>query len=147
MTRILTRIAAPFLFAKLISLFSQWAFQCRFYGQCSFVIEQLSFNGNDGVEWYLASLFLWRLAAPMLLAFRADVLVALCIGVGVFSGYYQSIITVEVFDFSLVLSLAPRTITFLPFFAAGLSIPPATVYNLITRWPLTHHVARVLLIV
>lgn len=144
--RIMIMIAAPYVFARSIDLAVQWAFQCRFYGQCSFA-TQLSFNGNDGVEWYLASLFVWRLAAPMLLKFRAEVLIALSVGAGVFSGYYQSIITAEIFDFSMVLSLAPRTVTFLPFFAAGLCVHPAVFHDVRIRWPQVQQLAGVTLFV
>ena len=76
------------------------------------------------ITWFLVSLFLWRLTAPLWRTLRAPVLVS--VAVAMLSGAYS---------LGAQLSIT-RTLQFLPFFVIGLTLPESLVERFTrARWP------------
>lgn len=131
-------VLMPFIF----TYFSQWAFYCRAYGQCTLR------SMDDGVEWYLMSLLQWRLAAASLMHLRPSVLLIVAFVIGILSGYCLNIFNVLCYvgDIPLMLGVTHRTLAFFPFFAVGLVVDPLTLQYVHNRWSSSQTAARILLI-
>lgn len=160
-TRLFTRVFAPYC----ISRFIQWSIACKQNGKCgmnlsgvadcaqclsgfpSFASETAGMDA--GLEWYLLSLCLWRIAAAGL-AFcklRPQSQLMLAFGIGIYSGYHPYTITGEFFILytKIFLTISQRTMSFFPFFMAGLLVTPDALGYETSRLPrFANHVGRCL---
>lgn len=167
MARMLTGLLLPYLFSRFVKFMLYTWFtqnQCvgagfsvsgaLTYASClsSFLSWcSLSAASDAGIEWYLISLIQWRLAASFLRRLWPEALLAISFGIGILSGYFD----VTPFMFPVIfpglpvifLSIPHRTMSFLPFFAAGLLVDPVVAQNALRNQPHIRRLARVLLVV
>lgn len=109
----------------------------------------LSAASDAGIEWYLFSLVQWRLATTFFTWLWPEALLGLSFGIGILSGYFDvmSFLTiVNIPGMPLVLSLPHRTMSFLPFFVAGLLVDPIASEKTLRKHPHIIRIARVLLV-
>jgi len=108
--RLLTGVLIPYLvWSTLLDLFTNWALHTH---------TPVNPLVPTWVTWFLLSLFLWRLTAPLWKIIKAPVPIAVAISVasGAFPVGYE-------------LSIA-RTLQFLPFFVAGMTVRPEHIARL-----------------
>jgi fucose 4-O-acetylase-like acetyltransferase len=102
--RLLTGVLIPYLvWSTLLDLFTNWALHSH---------TPVNPLVPTWITWFLLSLFLWRLTAPLWKIIKAPIAIAMAISVA--AGAFP--VTAE-------LSIA-RTLQFLPFFVAGMTLGP-----------------------
>lgn len=162
MARLLTRVILPYHIARIIKYVQYENFTCvgagySFHGAARYLQclsgypgwVTLSAASDAGIEWYLFSLVQWRLAATVVMWLWPEALLALSFGIGILSGYFDvmSFLTLlNIPGMPIVLSVPHRTMSFLPFFAAGLLIDPTAAQNALRSYFHMRKLARVLLI-
>merc|ERR1719265_83696 len=158
LSRLFTRVIVPYHFARIIKYVQYENLTCvgagyTFHGATKYLQCLAAYPGwvtlsaasDAGIEWYLFSLVQWRLAATFLTWLWPEALLALSFGVGILSGYFDvmSFLTLlNIPGMPIVLSIPHRTMSFLPFFAAGLLIDPIAAQNVLKRRPHISKIAR-----
>ena len=88
-----------------------------------YINEQIDFIRPKFAQWYLLSLFFWRISIKYI--YNINLIFILSIIISLLIGYWN--------DFSSVLSIA-RTIAFFPFFILGYKISKSGKFNAFLQW-------------
>lgn len=158
--RLVARVLAPWLFYKaftfIITCREDFAKAGGFEEmRCLTYFPQMAETDaafDSGAEWYLFSLFVWRLAAAMLNRLQPTLMLTVALAVGIFSGYYGNAFSVNFngnilgTQIPVALAISQRTMSFFPFFALGLLVDPGAMRSAVRHWPHAPTVARLCLI-